>query len=174
VLSRDRDLRSIVEKEADVCLSSDGDIDIRRIHRASITKGLVLEVMRLAPARSLIVFEANSGFSLRSYPIKHGDRIIICPHIIYRGSQHFPEANEMRIGRKYDKELSGLQYLACGGRIVFRLVFLNLVLLLLDLAAAFELELAQGPDEFRATPRFGAVRPDVKVRLNLRRSRLFR
>jgi len=70
--------------------------------------------------------------------------------------------------------LSGLHYLACGGRIVFRLVSLKLVLLLLDLAAAFELELVEGPDEFMAAPSFGNVRPDIKVRLNLRRSRLFR
>ncbi len=173
-LSRNESVRSIVEREADTCLSSDGDLDINRIYDRNSTKNLVLEIFRLAPARTFVIFETNVGFLLRDVVIKPGDKLIICPNIIFRRRNYFYKADEMQLDRKYDPGLAGLQYLACGGRIVFRLVLLNVVLLLLDLAAAFELELVDGPDEFRPTPGFGNVRPDIKVRLNLRRSRLFR
>lgn len=172
-LSCNMGLRTIVEKEADACLLWGGDLNINKLRNALVTKSIILEVMRLSPARNLILFEAKSGFILRDYNIKRGDRLIICPNTIFRGRKYFAEANEIRTDRKYDSGFSGLQYLASGGRIVFRLVLLNLMLLLLDLAAAFELELVDGPAECGPAPCFGNVRPDIKVRLNLRRSKLF-
>ena len=172
-LSRNTGLREIVEKEADACLLCDGDLNINKLHTALVTKNLIIEIMRLAPARNLILFEAKSRFILRNNNINRGDRIIICPNAMFRSMKHFSKANEIRIDRKYDSNFFGLLYLANGGRIVFRLVLLNLMLLLLDLAAAFELEFVDGPAEFEPAPCFGNVRPDIKVRLNLRRSKLF-
>ncbi|MFY9657375.1 MAG: hypothetical protein WAK01_12475 [Methylocystis sp.] len=173
-VAKSKYVRSIIEKEADACLSLDGELNISRLHAAQATKCLTLEVIRLAPTRNIILFETKIGFKLGDNEIKAGDKLIISPHTIFRARRYFVDADEMRIGRKYNANLSGIQYLACGGKIVFRLVMLNIVLFLLDLAAAFELELVEGPSEFMAAPSFGNVRPDIKVRLNLRRSRLFR
>ena len=163
-ISKDVSLRLIVEREADACLLSDGDIDIANLHESHHTINLILEIMRLAPLRNLILFDSSERLVLRNRVVKPGNRLIICPNIIFRANKYFHKSDEIRIDRKYDPGLPALQYLACGGRIVFRLAQLNVVLFLLDLAAAFELELVDGPDEFRPTTNFGNVRPDIKVR----------
>ena len=173
-LSRTQSLRAIVEEEADACLSSDGDLDKNKLDIAQVTKSLSLEIIRLVPMNNIIVFDCKSRSILKEYGVRGGEKLVVCPYAIFRSTRYFTNADKMMIGRKYSADLFGLQYLSCGGGIVFQIVLLNLALLLLDLSAAFELELVEGPGEFVALPSFRSARPNVKVRLNLRRSKLFR
>jgi cytochrome P450 len=173
-LSRTQSLRAIIEEEADACLSSDGDLDKDKLDIAHATKNISLEILRLVPANNIIVFDCKSRSILAEHGVRGGDKLVVCPYVIFRSTRYFSNADNAIIGRKYGADLLGLQYLSCGGGVVFQIVLLNLALLLLDLAAAFELELVEGPGEFVALPSFRSVRPDIKVRLNLRRSKLFR
>ena len=173
-LARSKSIRTAIGEEADACLLSNGELDSNRLYIASYTRNLSLEVLRLAPINNMIVFTLQARSSLAEYKIRNGDKIIICPHVFFRSKRYFVDADTLIIGRNYDPILATLQHLSCGGSLVFHIVLLNLALLLLDLAAAFELELVEGPPEFTALPSFQAARPNVKVRFNLRRSRLFR
>ena len=173
-VARSKILREIIEEEADACLLSNGDLDLDKLHLAKSTRSISWEILRLAPANNILVYFFSTDSNLEVHGARNRDRIVICPHVFFRSERHFPEADALIIGRDYPADLLKLQYLACGGGLVFRLSLLNLALLLLDLAAAFEFELVEGPPEFIVLPSFQAARPDVKVRLNLRRSSLFR
>ena len=174
VLSRTRSLRKIVEEEADACLSSDGDLAKDKLNVAHLTRDVYLEILRLVPLNNFIVFNCRTRSILADQELSNNDKIVICPHAIFRSEKYFLNAKKIAIRRKYDADYFRLQQLSCGGGIIFQLASLNLALLLLDLAAAFELDLVEGPSEFIAPPGSRTVRPDIKVRLNLRRSRLFR
>jgi len=173
-LARAKFMRAVIENEADACLLSNGDLGLNKLYLAKSTKNISLEIIRLAPIHNIIVYIVKSCARLVPHGIRSGDKIVICPHVIFRSGRYFPNADSLIVGRAYDVNLLKLQYLASGGGAVFHIVLLNLVLFLLDLAAAFELEVVEGPREFTALPSLQAARPDVKVRLNLRRSRLFR
>jgi cytochrome P450 len=173
-VARDKYVKISIEEEADACLSSNGELDWHKLHLAGSTRKLSLEIIRLFPINNIIVFILRSCSKLSAHRIRSGDKIVISPYAIFRSERYFSKASTMLIDRDYDTNLLALQYLACGGGLVFQIVLLNLALLLLDLAAAFELELVEGPPEVTVLPSFQAARPDVKVRLNLRRSRLFR
>jgi cytochrome P450 len=172
-VAQNKYIKTIIEEEADACLLSNGELDWHKLHLARSTKNLSLELIRLSPINNIILFILRSCSNLSRYGIKSGDKIVISPYAIFRSERYFSKPNAIIIDRDYDSDIFALQYLACGGGIVFQIVLLNLALLLLDLAAAFELELVEGPPEVTVLPSFQAARPDVKVRLNLRRSRLF-
>jgi hypothetical protein len=138
-ISNNISLRSIVEREADTCLLSDGDIDIDKLHESHCTLNLISEIMRLAPLRNLIISELENRFLLRNFVVRPGERLIICPSIIFRAKRYSYKSDEIQIDRKYGPGLPALQHLACGGRIVFRLAQLNVVLFLLDLALLWQI-----------------------------------
>ena len=158
-LARSKSIRTAIEEEADACLLLNGELDCSKLYIASYTRNLSLEVLRLAQINNIIVFTLRSRSNLAEYKIRKGDQIIVCPHAFFRSKRYFKNADTLIVGRNYDPSLATLQHLACGGGLAFHIVLLNLALLLLDLAAAFELELVEGPSEFAALPSFQAARP---------------
>lgn len=174
MLSHDKTVSSAIEKEADACASPNGDINKNKLRLAHTAKDASLEILRLSPLHNMIIFLGQTDTNLSRLKFLPNDKILISPHVIFRSERYLQKASSVIIGRQYPRDLPALYHLSCGGGIVFQIVLLNLMLLLIDLTAAFELELVEGPPEFKVTPSFLGARPDLKLRLNYRRSRLFR
>ena len=173
-ISQDKCIRSVIEQEADASLRFTGEIDKNSLNAIGIARSLCEEVIRLDPPNNIFIFSSDRALYKKLDGLKVEDKLILCPYVFFRSKRIFQNENAIAIGRRYEKSLSNLQSFACGGRVVYDIVLLNAVLFLLDIATAFELELVQGPGELTVVPTFQSVRPDIKIRLNLRRSRLFR
>lgn len=159
--------RSIAE-EADACLSPDGDIDGSKLKSAKISMSLAREALRLFPSAWWFSREVVGAHRIGGHDLKRGDSLIISPWVFHRSERYWRDPDLFDLSRNFSSEA----YIPFGAgpraRIGMDLTMLELQLIMLDLAAAFELEVAQAPPRLAPTPRVIIDPPPIKLSLHVR------
>jgi cytochrome P450 len=167
-LATDKYLLSKIAQEADACLSFDGDIDQTKLKTAQISAALGKEVLRLFPSSWWFAREVKTAHVLDGYSLRPGDSLLISPWIFHRSPRYWKDPELFDLSRNYGSKAYipfGAGPRACIG---MGLASLELQLITLDLAAAFELELAEAPPNLVPTALVTLKPPPIKLRLRIR------
>ncbi len=167
-LAIDSNIRNRIAQEADACLSSDGDIDQSKLKTAQISASLGREVLRLFPSSWWFAREVKAAHDIDGYSLKPRDSLLISPWIFHRSARYWKDPDLLDLSRNYGSKAYipfGAGPRACVG---MGLASLELQLITLDLAAAFELELAEAPPHLIPTARVTLSPPPIKLRLRIR------
>ncbi len=167
-LAADKYLLSKIAQEADACLSSDGDIDQTKLKTAHVSAALNKEVLRLFPSSWWFAREVKTAHVLDGYSLRSGDSLLISPWIFHRSTRYWKNPELFDLSRNYGSKAYipfGAGPRACIG---MGLASLELQLITLDLAAAFELELAEVPPNLVPTALVTLKPPPIKLRLRIR------
>jgi cytochrome P450 len=161
-------LFSKIAQEADACLSLDGDIDQCKLKDAHISAALGKEILRLFPSSWWFAREVNIAHEVNGYSLRPKDSLLISPWLFHRSSRYWKDPERFDLTRNYGSKA----YIPFGAgsraRIGLGLASLELQLITLDLAAAFELELAEVPPNFVPTTMLTLKPPPIKLRLHIR------
>jgi len=167
-LSTDSNIRTKIAQEADACLSSDGDIDQSKLKTAQISASLGKEVLRLFPSSWWFSREVKAAHDIDGYLLKPRDSLLISPWIFHRSARYWKDPDLLDLSRNHGSKAYipfGAGPRACVG---MGLATLELQLITLDLAAAFELVLAEAPPRLIPTARVTLSPPPIKLRLRIR------
>jgi cytochrome P450 len=154
--------------EADACLSSDGDIDPAKLKSATTSLSLAKEALRLFPSAWWFSREVVGAHTIAGHELKPGDSLIISPWVFHRAERYWRHPDSFDPSRNFASKAYipfGAGPRACIG---MGLAMLELQLVTLDLAAAFELELAQAPPRLAPTPHVILAPPPIKLSLHVR------
>ena len=167
-LAANKYILSKIAQEADACLSSDGDIDQTKLKTAHVSAALNKEVLRLFPSSWWFAREVKTAHVLDGYSLRSGDSLLISPWIFHRSTRYWKNPELFDLSRNYGSKAYipfGAGPRACIG---MGLASLELQLITLDLAAAFELELAEAPPNLVPTALVTLKPPPIKLRLRIR------
>jgi cytochrome P450 len=167
-LATNKYLLSKIAQEADACLSSDGDIDQSKLKTAQLSAALGKEVLRLFPSSWWFAREVKRTHVLEDCSFRQGDSLLISPWVFHRSTRYWKNPEQFDLSRNYGSKAYlpfGAGPRACIG---MGLASLELQLITLDLAAAFELELAEAPPNLVPTALVTLKPPPIKLRLRIR------
>jgi cytochrome P450 len=164
------ELANRIACEAHATSDSAGEIRPSKLPQASTSLSFVKEVLRLYPAAWWTSRELKQDFEIAERTLRTGTTVIICPWHIHRDPRNHENPEKFSI----DRSFAGPAYLpfgtgprACVGMGV---ALLELQLIALELASAFEFRVAsdsapQPAAEILLTP------PDVSLRMLVRNTR---
>jgi cytochrome P450 len=160
-----------IRNEYDRLVNAEGEIPADRLPEAKTTIAFVKEVLRLYPSAWWMTRELRQPAEIGGTKLKAGTTLIVAPWVYHRSAKHFANPSVFSL----DREHSGAAYLpfgvgprACVGMGV---AFLELQLIALEFAAAFDLSLKTPSAGF--TPRAGITlnAPAMEITIRPRSSR---
>ena len=161
-------IRTEITQEADACLSYDGDIAKYKLKTTHISASLGMEVLRLFPSSWWFAREVKMAHDIDGYSLKPRDSLLISPWIFHRSARYWKDPDLLDLSRDYGSKAYipfGAGPRAC---VAMGLATLQLQLITLDLAAAFELELAEAPPHLAPTALATLNPPPIKLKLRIR------
>ncbi len=158
-------IKTIIAREADACLSFDGDIDHYKLCYATISAAFGSEIFRLLPRSVLYSMEARFVRAFGDSCIRPGDLLLVSPWVMHRSVRYWKDPELLDLSRDFESKA----YLPFGvgprASVDGGLALLGLQLTILDISAAFELELAEAAPSLAAT---AFDPPPIKLRLRIR------
>lgn len=145
-LAKDERLAESIAAEARGICGRDGDLRPERLKDAPISQGLVREVLRLYPSAWWFSREVRRSIELGGRQLKPGTSLLICPWQMHRDPRFWEAPDEFRLDRNY----KGKAYIPFGAGprtcIGMGVSLLQLQVLALEIASAFEFALVgDGP-----------------------------
>lgn len=157
-----------IAQEADQITELNGEIAAEGLKRAPKSLALVREVLRLYPSTWWFTREVRRPIELGGRQLKPGTTLIVCPWQLHRSTQHWDEPNEFRM----DRNFTGRAYLPFGAGpracVGMGLAMLELQLLVLELAAAYQFDSASPHPAAWPKPSVTLVPPDMSIEIRLR------
>lgn len=171
-MSTDPSLVNQLALEAEDCRSTDGEIDPVGLKHSAASMALGKEVLRLCPPSWWFAREVKRPHELAGVKLNRGDSLLISQWVFHRSARYWPEPSRMDLSRNFNSKAYipfGAGPRACIGMGV---AMLELQLVALELAAAFEIELAEAPSLLAPVASVTLAPPPIRLRLKIRETGL--
>lgn len=167
-LASDPMLACRVADEANEISRFAGEATAQTLKRAPVSQALVYEVLRLYPSAWWFAREMLERAEIGGRRLSVGDALIISPWLFQRDKQWWSDPHRLRLDRDY----SGPAYMPFGAGprvcIGMTLALLELQLMALSFAAAFEMSLPTGFSAGRPTASVTLIPPPLKIEISVR------
>jgi cytochrome P450 len=167
-LAREPQLAAQIAAEAFELTRSTGEFTYETLQRATVSAALVKEVLRLFPSAHWFARDARSAIEIGKVTIKRGDALIFCPWQLHRDPRHWSNADQFDVTRSFASK-SYLPF-GAGPRACIGLVLaqMNLPLLALEFASAFDLTFQDKIPAPMPSASVTLIPPAVELRAALR------
>ena len=170
-LASESGLMTEIAAEADAITDVNGEITAEGLKHADKSLALVREVLRLYPSTWWFTREVRLPFRLGGYELKRGSTLIVCPWQLHRSARHWDNPHAFDMERNYN----GRAYLPFGAGpracVGMGLAMLELQLLALETAAAYEFGGVSPSPAPWPKPSVTLIPPDMSVEIRLRQTR---
>ncbi|MBI1384992.1 MAG: cytochrome P450 [Rhizobiales bacterium] len=159
---------SALRSEAASLTDEGGEIDGSQIGRATVSLALVRETLRLWPSSWFFSRQAVRDIDLGQATLPSGATLIISPWLFHRSPQHWEAPEEFRMDRDFTNPAFvpfGVGPRACFG---MQLAVMELQLLALEIASAFDIERATDAEPGMPKPMVTLQPPRFELSLQVR------
>jgi cytochrome P450 len=151
-------------------ISSAGELRPAELSKARRSLALVREVLRLYPPAHWFSREAKKDFAINGQLVRRGDAILFCPWLLHRHPRYWPEPDKFDL----DRTFAGNAYLPFGAGpracLGMGIAMLELQLLALEIASAFEIEVKSTVPAPPPTSSVTLVPPRILLSLRIRKN----
>lgn len=150
-------------------ISSAGELRAAELPKARRSLAVVREVLRLYPPAHWFSREAKRDFEIGGRLVRRGDAILFCPWLLHRHPRYWQDPDEFRLDRAFASNAYlpfGAGPRACLG---MGIALLELQLLALEVASAFEIEVKSGVPAPPPTSSVTLIPPKILLSLRVRK-----
>lgn len=169
-LATETGVTPLIGREARELSDDTGELTPARVKEAVTSRAYVHEILRLYPSSHWIAREVKEPTELGGIAMSRGTTLIACPWQLHRDPRYWPEPEMFRIDRTYPSRTFmpfGFGPRACIGA---SLALIELQLLALEVAAAFEVEVTDSAIRPRPISSVTLLAPPMQISLRLKAS----